>query len=232
MIELQIGRESGTDSPRLAIINEGKTVFSGAPGSVPKSVSRKHCLVRVGDDLSMSIEDVTSDNFMYINGVDCKRKENIRFADVVELGPDHYHLDLEPIVKAFASKQEWHIAHLEKVYDAYNQAKLDNQVRQGKLGAASALPGVLSMASIGLAFVIPEARVVMIVIAALLALLFALVRINNASKNPLKMKRLDEEFRERYVCPNPACNHFLGATPYKELLKNRACPFCKGKFIE
>ena len=232
MIELQIGREGGTDTPRLVIVNEGKTSFYGQPGSVPKSVSRNHCKVKVADDLTMTIEDVTANNFMYINGLDCKRRKGVKVTDAVELGPDHYRLDLESIVKAFASKQEWHIAHLEKVYDDYNQTKLDNQVKQGKLGAISALPGVLSMASIGLAVVIPGARVIMIVVAALLALTFVVIRMKNASNNPIKMKQLDEDFREHYVCPNPACGHFLGATPYKELLKNKACPYCKGKFVE
>ena len=50
MMELQIGRESGTESPRLAIVYDGKTNYYGQPGSVPKSVSRKHCLVTVGED--------------------------------------------------------------------------------------------------------------------------------------------------------------------------------------
>ncbi len=106
------------------------------------------------------------------------------------------------------------------------------QVKQGKLNALSALPGVLSMTSIGLAVFIPGARIVMIVIAALFALAFALIRYKNASEVPLKTRKMDEAFREKYACPNPLCGRFLGATPYKELVKNRSCPYCKSKYTE
>ena len=43
---------------------------------------------------------------------------------------------------------------------------------------------------------------------------------------------MENRFREQYVCPNSSCGRFLGAIPYKELIKNRACPYCKCKFTE
>lgn len=234
MIELQIGRESGTDSPRLAIVNEGKTSYFGQPGSVPKSVSRKHCQVKVMEDMSISIEDVTSNNFMYINGVDCKKKNHIKITDTVELGPDHYRLDLESIVKAFSSKQEWHIGHLKGVYDAYQTEKTKMQVQQGKMNAASMLPGMISMISMLLMIVWDSTtpRLVLGTVAVIGMLFFFIYRNRSATSNPQKTKQLEDDFREHYRCPNPTCSHFLGTTPYKELLKNKSCPYCKGKFVE
>ena len=232
MIKLLIGRESGTEKPRLSITWDGQTEYFGKPGSVPKSVSRKHCCVEIGDDQSINIEDVTDNNFMFINGTDCKRRKNVQVDDKIELGPDRYVLDLSSIVKNLAAQQTWHIAHLEKIYNDYHQAKLDSQVKQGKLGALSALPGVLSMASIGLAASLPEARIVMIVIAAVFAGAFAVLRIRNASQVPLKLKQMDEKFKDEYVCPNPTCSRFLGSMSYKDLLKYKACPYCKAKYIE
>lgn len=231
MIELLIGRETGTESPRLAIKKDGAISFYGQPGSVPKSVSRNHCKVFINDDFSIDIEDITSNNFLYVNGVDCKRKQHLNLSDIIELGPERYRLDIENIVKAYLIKKEWHIAHLQKIYDDYYQAKLDIQVKQGKLGALSALPGILSMASIGLAIVSDKVRIPMIIIAAFLAVIFVIIRIKNASNTPLKIKQLDDQFREQYVCPNPACGRFLGTTPYKELLRNKACPYCKSRFL-
>ena len=134
--------------------------------------------------------------------------------------------------KAVLNRLSKAIGHLEKVYQDYQQEKLDLQIRQGKLNAISALPGILSMTSIGLAVFLPNARLVMIVIAAVFALVFAFVRYKNASKVPLKTREIEDRFREKYICPNPVCNHFLGAVPYKELLKNRHCPYCKCKFSE
>ena len=232
MMDLIIGRESGVENPRLAIEQNGKTFFWGSPGSIPRSVSRKHCNVEMSEDGSFSIEDITPNNFMYINGVDCKKKNAVSMSDIVELGPDRYRLDLEGIAKALSSQQSYSIAHLRAVYDAYQKEKYDLQVYQGKLNALSALPGILSMTSIGIAVFLDKARIIMIVVAAVFALTFALIRYRNASKIPMRTRKLEDKFRDNYICPNPACGHFLGGVPYKELLKNKSCPYCKSKFTE
>ena len=232
MMELTIGRESGSDNPRLAIEHDGKTFYWGKPGSVPRSVSRKHCHVLIEGDASILVEDITENNFLYVNGMDCKRKGGVSMADTIELGPDRYRLDLEGIIKALSSQQIYDISSLRIIYETYQKEKYDLQVSQGKLNALSALPGILSMTSIGLAVFIENARIVMIVVAALFALAFAFIRYRNASKVPQRNRKIEDNFREHYICPNPACGHFLGGTPYKELLKNRACPYCKSKFTE
>ena len=231
MTELIIGRESGVENPRLAVYFNGQTVFVGTPGSVSKDVSRKHCKITINNDI-INIEDLTDNNITYVNGVDCKKKSGISLQDNVELGPSRYHLDLESVIKAATSKQAYSIKHLKAVYEDYQQAKFDMQVKQGKLNALSALPGVLSMTSIGIAVFLPNARIIMIVVAALFALAFALIRYINASKVPLKSREIEDKFREKYVCPNPTCKHFLGFTPYNELMKNRSCPYCRSKFTE
>ena len=153
-------------------------------------------------------------------------------ADTIELGPERYCVDLDGIVKALSPHQSFSISALQEVYDSYQLEKYDIQVYQGKLNALSALPGILSMTSIGIAVFLDNARIVMIVIAAVFALVFALIRYRNASKIPMRTRKLEEDFREKYVCPNPVCGHFLGGTPYKELLKNKTCPYCKSKFTE
>lgn len=232
MIELIVGRESGVENPRLAVAQNGKTQYFGTPGSVPMDVSRKHCRIEVAEDGKMVVEDLTDNNFIYVNGVDCKRKTGVNPADTIELGPSKYRLDIDTIVKTLSAKQSFSIKHLEAVYDGYQKEKFNMQVKQGKLNALSALPGVLSMTSIGIAVFIPAARIIMIVIAALFALVFAYIRYKNASDVPLKTRKMDEAYREKYVCPNPLCGRFLGATPYKEVLKNRTCPYCKSKFTE
>ena len=234
MIELIIGRESGVDNPRLAVTQNGQTQYFGTPGSVPKDVSRKHCRIQVGADSKMVVEDLTDNNFIYINGSDCKRKVDVSLADTIELGPSKYRLDMDTIIKTLSAKQSFSIKHLEAVYDGYQKEKFDMQVKQGKLNALSALPGVLSMISIGAAVCLQNQniRTWAIILAAVFALVFAVIRYRNATIVPLKTKRMDDAFREKYVCPNPLCGRFLGATPYKELVKNRSCPYCRSKFTE
>lgn len=234
MKELIIGREAGVpkEQARLAVQVDGKTYHMGMRGSVPPNVSKQHCKVTLLGDNQMTVEDITEDNFLYINGTDYKRKENVALTDRIELGPGRYFLDMDAVLKMLSANQVYSIRHLESVFDGFQQEKLDMQVRQGRLNALSALPGILSMTSIGLAVFIPNARVVMIVIAAVFALVFALIRFIFASKIPLKTREMENRYREQYVCPNPSCNRFLGVTPYKELIKNRACPYCKCKFTE
>lgn len=230
MIELFIGRESGAEKPRLAVTRDGKTDYYGKPGSVPKSVSRRHCMVTVNDDQSVTIEDITENNYMFVNGADCKRRKNVRMDDRIELGPDRYVLELDAIIKGLSAQQTWHIAHLEKIYNDYHQTKLDIQIKQWKISALTSLPGVLMMTSAILAVFLPAVRFLMIAIAVAFAIAFAVIRSRNT--NPLKLKKLDEDFRESYVCPNPTCGRFLGSMTYKDLLKNRVCPYCKAKYIE
>lgn len=234
MIVLLIGRESGVENPRLAVTLNGQIHYFGTPGSVPKDVSRKHCRIQIGDDSKMTVEDLTDNNFIFINGVDCKRRGDVSFSDTIELGPSKYRLDIDTIIKTLSTKQSFSIKHLEAVYDGFQKEKFDMQVKQGKLNALSALPGVLSMISIGAAvfFQNQDVRTWAIVLAAIFALAFAVIRYRNATVVPMKTRKMEEAFREKYVCPNPLCGRFLGATPYKEIVKNRSCPYCKSKFTE
>lgn len=234
MIELLIGRESGVENPRLAVTQNGQIQYFGTPGSVPRDVSRKHCRIQIGDDSRMTVEDLTDNNFIYINGSECKRKVGVSLSDTIELGPSKYRLDIDTIIKTLSTKQSFSIKHLEAVYENYQKEKFDMQVKQGKLNALSALPGVLSMISIGAAVFLQnqDVRTWAIVLAAVFALAFAMIRYRNATVIPLKTRKMEEAFREKYVCPNPLCGRFLGATPYKEIVKNRSCPYCKSKFID
>lgn len=232
MIEFTVGRESGVENPRLAVTFEGKTVYFGNPGSVPKEVSRHHCKITIDENNKVTIEDLTEDNFFFVNGIDCKRKGNVDLTDTIELGPTKYKLDLETIFAAFSSKQSYDISHLEEVYDNFEKDKFKYQVKQGRFAALSSIPIALSMLSGLIAFVYedPLVKKILVGVAFSLLVLFAVVRFVNADKNPRLLKQREDAFREKYVCPNPACRHFLGATPYKELVKNKNCPYCKAKF--
>lgn len=234
MIELIIGRESGVEKPRLAVFLNGQVMYCGAPGSVPKSVSRKHCKVVVGDDTTITIEDITDNNFLYINGVDCKRKKNINIKDSIELGPARYVLDLEAILKSVSSKQVFRIKHLQKIQEDYLKEKMDLQVKQGKMNAASMLPGIVSTLSMLLMIVWQSVlpRLILGAIAVGGMIFFFLFRARTAESNPKKIKDMEDKYRNNYVCPNPSCRRFLGTTPYRELLQNNTCPYCKSRFIE
>lgn len=232
--EYIIGREKGTDSPRLAVYFDGNVTYLGRPGCVPQSVSREHCKLTIDDEGKIKIEDITSNNYIYVDGAECKKRGNLSPDDVLELGPDHFKLNVGTILKEVNSQMSWHIGHLEKIYDDYQQEKIDDQVRRAKLNAYSMLPGVLSMASLGLTLAFPNSptiRGIMIASAAVLMVVFLLIRLRSASADPIAAKEKEDKFRSIYVCPNPACGHFLGPTPYRDILKGRMCPYCRSKFI-
>ena len=232
-MEIVIGREAGVQSPRLCLKFGNTTKFIGAEGSVPKSVSRAHCVVSVGENESLVINNISGQNSLFINGLECVTK-SLSKSDLVELGPERYRLDVPAVLNACKTVKvqgpmTYNIAALKGVWEDYTKAKLDIQIRERKVGALSAIPGVISMISITLSF-IEGLRAVFITVAALFALAFALVRIKSAAKVPLLQKELDEKFQDAYVCPH--CSHFLGNQRYELVLRNGVCPWCKSKYSE
>lgn len=235
MTELIIGRESGEERPRLAVQHEGTTSYFGKPGSVPRTVSRQHCRVFIDNEGGISIEDITENNLTYINGTEYKRKSIVGKEDVVELGADRYRLPLDEIVNYFSTKRTYHIGHLKKIQEDYQNAKQEMQIRQGRLNSLSALPGILSMGSMALFFGSENGsrlRQPCLIAAVLFMIIFGVIRWISAASTPQKNKRLENEYRAHFRCPNPACDHFLGQTHYDELLSNKACPYCKAKYEE
>lgn len=241
-MDIIIGRESGVAEPRLCLKTGNITKYIGAAGSVPRSVSRSHCVITLDEGNNLSIKNVSDQNALYVNGMEYKSK-SITDSDLVELGPEKYRLDVTAVIKAFKTPastpsnnssaapnvKSYNISSLKRVWNDYTQAKLDIQIRERKIGALSAVPGVLSMISIAMAF-IPGLRGIFITIAAVFAVTFAVIRIKSAANVPLIQKELDEKFQDTYVCPH--CSHFLGNQRYELVLRNGGCPWCKSKFTE
>lgn len=242
-MDIIIGRESGTSEPRLCLKIGNTTKYMGTPGSVPKSVSRSHCVISVNGD-NLSINNVSDQNALYVNGLEYKTK-SITESDLIELGPERYRVDLSAllkVVKGGSSKptaasgateaKSYNILPLKKIWNDYTDAKLDIQTRERKVGAISAIPGTLMMTA-GVMAMIPSLvtlRGLFIAIAILGAVSLLVFRIKSAGNVPLLQKELDEKFQDEYICPH--CSHFLGNQRYELILRNGGCPWCKSKFTE
>ena len=108
MTELIIGREASSDAPRLAVTMNGNTDFLGNPGSVPKSISRRHCKITIGDDSLMTVENLTIQpgstsvpNEVYIDGEDIiKKSVSMTFGRFLA-----YYADAPEIEKPSSSKE-------------------------------------------------------------------------------------------------------------------------------
>lgn len=245
-MELTIGREQGKQ--RLQITADNGTVkYYGNPGSVPKSVSRQHCKLEVINDNELLITNIKPENKTMVNGIAIMKK-HIGYNDLVELGKDKYMLSMPAIINAFTQQavpntgkqnqqqaQTYSISHLEKVWNDYNQAKLDAQIQQAKENAVSSVTGLFSMGAIlaGLFPGVPAGlRIIIYVIAFSLAGYFFYSRIRKASYYPKFYQDLDHELHKHYVCPNPDCHHFLGYQHFEDLEKGKKCPYCGSKFVK
>ena len=243
-MEIIIGREN-VPSPRLQLMIDGKIKFYGEPGSVPKTVSRKHCRLVMAAE-GIRLENLSQSNVLYVNGKEFEAK-SIKPTDIVELGPDRYRLDLETLVsvlsedrtgkavsgqKADVLKPEYSLAPLEKVWNDYDKAKFELQVRERKFNALSSGTGILTMGGMVCAFIpaFASVRLVLIVITMVILVVFFIIRMKNSNEVPLLQRELEKQFHKDYVCPNPKCRHFFGNQPYEDISKNVVCPWCKSKF--
>lgn len=233
MTEILVGREEHTDFPRLAVNIKGSVFFVGDPGCVTKHMSRKHCKVIVEDNGSISVYDVTSNNFIFVNGKEYKQKTNLSAADKVELGYDRYPLDLSELLAIVSSLQEYSIAPLGQVYEDYQKRLMKYLVKQEKMTALTMLPGGLSMLSgvLGLVFDDKAIRIPMLILAVLSLISIFLIKYLSADVNSKKKIQIEDAFHERYVCPNPACHQFLGAHSFTDLQHMHSCPHCKAKWV-
>lgn len=238
-MEIIIGRESTSPlsiGGRLHILTSNKKdYYLGLEGSVPKTVSRQHCKIVINTDGSMVLINLKPTNITYINGIEAIQK-TINKTDRIELGGEHFNLDLEAVLDAVKNEipKSYDISHLKGVWEKYQQTKIDIQVKQSKSAAVQSVTGLLSMASIACGFVpgIPNViRGVLYGIAIILAVIFFVYRMRHAGENVLQLKELDDQFHKDYVCPNPDCRRFLGTTPYEDLIKQtKTCSVCKAVY--
>lgn len=235
-MDIVIGRESGAAEPRLCLKTGNTTKFIGAAGSVPRSVSRSHCVISIDGNNKLTINNVSDQNALYVNGMEYKSK-SILETDLVELGPEKYRLDIASVIKALRSPaptgssatKSYNISSLRRIWNDYTQAKLDIQIRERKIGVLSVIPGLVSMISIALAF-IPGVRGIFFTIAIIGSILFIVIRFKYAANVPRMQKELEDKFQDTYICPH--CSHFFGNQSYKLILRNGGCPWCKSKFTE
>lgn len=251
-MEIIIGREAGR--ARLCLEVNGKQYFSGNDNYVPKGVSRwNHCKIVV-DGESMVVENLKPEsNKVYVDGLEIIKKI-VPLNSRVELGECRFFLNLPQLLPLLSKSQggtfgnvggngggaakperkSFSIRHLQRVYENYHNDMLQFQIKNGRQTALQSITGVLSPLALVLAIVpIPELTVfrpVLYVLMVVLAAVFAWSRYKSSSENPLYLDKLNRQFHEDYVCPNPDCRVFLGNLPYDDLKKVGRCIHCQSHF--
>ena len=242
-IEALLGKEEGAH--RLEVKVGQKSFAVGSPESVPKSVSRSHCLLTVdfSDDAkrtvkSIVVKNVKIQNTTYVDGLEIEQKA-IKEKSLVQLGFERYKLDVPMIVAKMRQllpeiKVEYSILPLKNVWEEYDRTKLAITTSSVKSANRQRLQGILSMFGMLVGFIpgVPTTFRIIIIGAALVMAVYFFVKGSVGDPVHKRLHDLDEDFRKRYVCPNPECRHYLGQTPYDVLRQNKSCVYCKCKYKE
>lgn len=244
-VEAVIGKEEGLH--RLLVKIGSKAFVVGQPQSVPNTVSRLHCSLTVAysDDpahnvLSIKIHNLKSHNKTYVDGLEVESK-TIKENSLVQLGFDRHPVNLKQIVDGMRKflpaappppAKEISISPLKRIWEEYDEEKLRISDGAAKNANRQRLQGILSMSGVLIGFVpgMDQTIRMVIIVAALLIAIFFFVKGLTGDTIQRKLHDLDEEFRKKYVCPNPDCRHFIGNIPYDILRQNSGCPHCKCKY--
>ena len=226
-----------------------KTLSLGAPNSVPGSVSRckaaegvAHCKLAIDQNGKMVITNLKQENVTYVNGMEVQSKK-VGPDSTVELGMDRYAINIGTIVENVAKAidkvmppppKEYSISHLEAVWTDYDTRRTNEQLSEQKKNNLQRLGGILS--SCGILFMFFEGmgnlRFVFTGVSVVIALVFFFRGLNTSNSLLMRLKKIDEDFQQKYVCPNPDCRHYLGNKPYHLLRQDKSCPWCKCRYVE
>lgn len=229
-MKIIIGREEQTSEPRLRLIVDGQEKFLATKTPVPKTMSRKHCELTLNGE-EIVVRNITDNNTLFVNGQEVVQKK-IKKDDKIQLGSGMYTIPISAILSALGGGEQEavSIAHLEKVYNDFQQAKLDMQIRERKMNALSRFSGLITTAGLICALIpsLASIRVFSLVLAFVAGLVLSLVAFRDSTKTPNKIKEMADKFHDDYVCPK--CGKSFGNMYYSDLAKYVACPSCKIKF--
>lgn len=244
-----IGKEPGQGRLLIAIQENGKNAAIGAPGSVPSCVSRcklaegvAHAKITVDQSGNMILTNMKSQNLTFVNGSEIASKR-VSLTNLVELGKDRFGISL-PVVIETAKKlvdivpppstpaNKFNISHLEHVWTNLQTKRKEIQAKQKRINLVRSGCGIFTMCAMPCIFLFGPVGYALTGIG-ILGNIYSFVGLKNDETSDV-IEQLNEEFQDRYVCPNPECNKFLGNISYKLLKKQYSmhCPYCKSEFVE
>lgn len=243
-----IGKEPGQGRLLIAIQGNEKSVAIGSLGSVPACVSRckpaegiAHAKIIVDQAGNMILTNMKSQNVTFVNGSEIASKR-VSFNNTIELGKDKFKIDL-PIIIETAKKlivmgtskepgKKFNISHLERVWNDLQTQKKAIQAKQKKINLVRSGCGLFTLCAMPCIFMFGPIGYVLTGIG-IVGNLYSFIGLKNDNTTDV-IDKLNEDFQDSYVCPNPDCNKFLGNISYKLLKKQYSmhCPYCKCEYVE
>ena len=233
MTELLIGRESKEN--RLQLTLGSKVGVYGTVGSVPQSISRRHCILTIDDEKdTMKLSICKDSNQTYVNGVSIV-VSTVNIGDVVELGFVRYRINWDFIMD-FINKNKASlpktadVRELENIWEKYKKQQSYYQAREKFTNLARSITPILTIGSVFLErFGIKKYAIVIVVI--FLIVLTAISFYDSLYNIPRKRDKLNKKMIDEYTCPN--CHYYFGSQPYEVIKANlEVCPRCKAKLIK
>lgn len=240
-----IGRNPAKENLLVAVVGYPKTLPVGTE-SVPLSISRcvptedkAHCKIAVGLDGTMTLTNMKSENCTFVNGKEIVSKK-IDESSIVELGKDHYQLNVVNVLQLVSSKligvvkgpvPTYSIRHLKKIEAEYKDSAKRIDTRRRHIQLLSSIPIGFSLANGLIGGLIPEIRILALIISGIAFTIFIYglyLRLTDNSSDELE--KLKDAFLHDYICPNPKCHHSMEGRSFFLLQQDGKCRHCGCKF--
>lgn len=195
------------------------------------SVSRSHARLISDGSQKWTLEDLNSTNGTYVNDVQILKK-NINPSDRIKFGNSNVYT-LRDILHA----SDDYCAEFEKLqgtYKTYIEEKVkiqsSNQLKTRLFQSLPfAIPGIIGVTVGFLGKGSPEIFGISLLITILAPATGIYLGAKQASKIPVQLQAIADQFKIDYVCPK--CGSFLGEIPWESLANKKQCPACKAKWI-
>lgn len=218
-------------------------------------ISSHHAKITMVDEDKISIEDLNSTNGTFVNGYRVKKatvslQDEIRLSantivDVAKLFGVRNELDESPITeKADPLDFKREFDALQSVWLNYQQTRINTQkkfqkrssfIRAGITISPLILWIILQIAYISHLDPVADAQKLKFwqdkyIVLSILGSSMAIFATGMMSSEE-KLSQLDEDFRVRYVCPNPDCRMQLGNVPWQSYYNQGKCFRCGAKYV-
>lgn len=229
-------------------------IIVGKQGEQPFSitdqhVSRKHLKLTPLEDGNVLVEDLSSANGTYIDGVQI-RKMKVSPDTIVRMGSsftfrvsDAFRPAVPPTPPVPPTPvppspgpgptpvKTVSIDHLQYVWNKHQQDVINLQKRNASNNFLSMLP-MFILAGLGyLVSCLPdlaEFRLALTVAGFGLGCIIKWISYKSTTNQPQQMAKLNNQFQIDYVCPK--CKRFLGFIPFEGIKNQKQCPCCKTKW--
>lgn len=235
------------------IVGRGRSKATQRIEITDPTVSREHCWLTDNGDGTWTLQNksaqgtfvdgkqvlktkVTKDTYIKLSDT-----TTVKVADLLPI-PQKVVSPPKPASPTNNKPQEvptYSIKHLKYVWEEYHNKQMEIKNNQRSINL---LRSASPMFTIGSGAIATMAKTmgwgdgiftitIMMTIVGLVLMVYSFVKGYN-DKSIEEQEKANEDFQNKYVCPNPECRHFMGNQAYRIIRQNKTCAYCKCKYVE